>query len=59
MKKEEIYKIGKKLGMSNIEINQIFNNNEHQELIAFSAGPDIYIGTHYGTVSIKDFAMFG
>lgn len=56
LKEKNIYKLGKELGLKNDEINQILEKtNKITEQPIISMGPFKYPGTHYGTISIKDF----
>jgi len=56
MKEKNIYKVGVKLGLKNDEINRLLvKTNIETEQSSLSMGPFIYPGTHYGTISIKDF----
>ncbi len=49
----KIYKLGNKLGLSNIDIENIIENSSLEQ-VYFSSGPPWYPGNRYGTVSIKD-----
>ena len=56
MKEKNIFKLGEKLGLKNDEINLLLEeNNKKNEQSLTSMGPFDYPGTHYGTISIKDF----
>lgn len=51
-----IYNLGNQLGLNNDEIDfLIVDTNNQTEQSSLSMGPFIYPGTHYGTISIKDF----
>lgn len=54
---ENLYIMGKRVGLKKADINYILNNkNTCSENIHLSAGPHIYRGgTWYGTISIRDF----
>ena len=51
------YTLGKKLGLTKNDIDQILNSTlRSDETITFSQGPPFYQGgTRYGTVSVKVF----
>lgn len=56
MKEEKLYKNGKKVGLTKREINIMLDNNSvTKEKTVLTMGPYPYTGTHYGTISIKDF----
>ena len=56
MNKLVIYNLGNELGLNNDEIRKILNNsNETKQQAVLTSGPYQYPGTHYGTISIKDF----
>ena len=56
MKEKNIYKVGVKLGLKNDEINLFLREiNKKNEQSLNLIGPFIYPGTHYGSISIKDF----
>lgn len=56
MDKSVIYNLGNQLGLNNDEINLLLVETKSEtEQSSLSIGPDIYPGTHYGTISIKDF----
>ena len=54
--KTAIYNLGNQLGLNNEELDYImFGTNSETEKSSLSMGPFDYPGTHYGTISIKDF----
>lgn len=54
--KKEAYRIGKKVGLNKIEIDEILKNiTNRKEQPSFSVGSPCYGGQMYGIVSIKDF----
>jgi hypothetical protein len=54
--KENLYKIGNKLGLLKKDVKDILNSNGNgRERAYFSMGPSWYPGTKYGTISIKEF----
>jgi len=54
--KTAVYNLGNQLGLNKNEINSlIVKTNSETEQSLISMGPIIYPGTHYGTISIKDF----
>ena len=56
MDEPTIYNPGNQLGLNNNEIKSlIVKTNNDSEQSTLSMGPFIYPGTHYGTISIKDF----
>jgi len=57
MDKIAIYNLGDKLGLNNDEIRTMLNKyNETKQQAVITIGPyPSYPGTHYGTISIKDF----
>ena len=50
----DIYELGNKLGLSNIEIKSILLNPNAKQA-SYSIGPGWYPGLRYGAISIKDF----
>jgi hypothetical protein len=52
-KKNNIYLLGKKLGLKYNEIDEIITNTKFEQ-VNISSGPNWYPGTHYGTLSIKE-----
>ena len=56
MEKLAIYNLGNQLGLNNNEIRTILNNTrETKQQTVLTIGPYPYPGTHYGTISIRDF----
>ena len=56
MEKENLYKLGEKLGLSKKDFDDILkNSNNRKEQLSFQIGPPWYPGTKYGTISINDF----
>ena len=58
MDKLAIYNLGNKLRLNNKEIRRLLNNNnkaKQQSVLTIGPWPPSYPGTHYGTISIKDF----
>ena len=58
MDKLAIYNLGNQLGLNNKEIRRILNYNykaKQQTVITIGPWPPSYPGTHYGTISFKDF----
>jgi len=54
--RKNLYKLGRPLGLNNSDVAQILNQGlPRNEQPSFSAGPDIYYGSWYGTISINDF----
>lgn len=54
--KKNIYRLGIPLGLNNKDIDEILKQTmPRNEQTILSAGPDIYCGGWYGTVSIYDF----
>ncbi len=51
--KNKIYWLGDKLGLSNMDIDNIIINSNPKQ-VYFSTGPNWYPGGRYGTFSIKD-----
>ena len=56
MDETRIYYLANKLGVNTEEIDRLaIDSNNQREQPLLSMGPFIYPGTHYGTISIKDF----
>ena len=57
MAEESIYKLGEKLGLNSKDINTVLEKRTASDKpVSLSLRVDSYPkGTHYGTVSIKDF----
>jgi len=60
MKSNEIYEIGAMLGLKPKDIQNIISNNSISDTssnkkVSLSTVSKYAIGTHYGTLSIKDF----
>jgi len=54
--KENLYKLGEKLGLAKKDFDDILKNTDsRKEQSSFSVGPPWYPGTKYGTISINDF----
>lgn len=65
MKENNIYKIGEKLGITEIEIKATLKKNRNKIITgaliiiaAIVASNNYFLGMHYGGVSIKDFDLF-
>ena len=53
---KRIYEIGKPLGLNKRDISEILNRSSSLiEQSSLRAGPNIYPGDFYGTISIYDF----
>lgn len=53
---KRIYEIGKPLGLNKRDISEILNRSSSViEQSSLGAGPTIYPGDFYGTISIYDF----
>jgi len=53
---KRIYRLGKQLGLNNKDIDKILRQtSSRNEQPSLTAGPDVYSGGWYGTISINDF----
>ena len=52
---KRIYELGSSIGLDNKEIDRILNQPTKNEQPSFAAGPLIYGGGWYGTISIYVF----
>ena len=52
---KRIYELGSSIGLDNKEIDKILTQPTKNEQPSFTAGPLIYGGGWYGTISIYDF----